>query len=175
MADLIEGARNGDRGAIDRLFALAYDELRALARRRRRGSGDTLETTALVHEAYLKLTPSAGLALADRAHFTYIVARAMRQILVHTARRKSTLKRSPGLLITLDESAHGALPAPRFLALENALAELERVDPRRAGVVECRFFGGMGVEETARALGVSTATVKRDWRTARAWLARALD
>ncbi len=174
---LIEAARQGDARAIDRLYELAYDELRHLARVvRRRGAGETLNTTALVHEAYFKLAPGRELAIRDRAHFTYIVARAMRQVLIDEARRKTAAKRGGQQdWLTLQDDANAAPIRPEELvAMEEALVDLEAFDPRRAQVVECRFFGGLSVEETAEALGVGSATVKRDWRVARAWLADAL-
>lgn len=174
---LIRAARDGDRDAVDRLFSLAYDELRHLAHViRSRGSGQTLNTTALVHEAYLKLQPNEGLALEDRAHFTHIVARAMRQVVVDAARRKAADKRGGGTPdATLDESS-GSQPlrAEQLVQLDDALKDLEVLDPRRAKIVECRFFAGLTVEETAAALGVSSPTVKRDWRVARAWLAQSI-
>jgi RNA polymerase sigma factor (TIGR02999 family) len=175
--ELLDAARGGDRSAVDRLFSLAYDELRHLAHLiRRPDTPSTLNTTALVHEAYLKLLPGRELALEDRAHFTHIVARAMRQVIVDAVRTKSAEKRGGGTSdMTLEESLlPGVLPTERLLDLDAALTELEQLDPRRARVVECRFFGGLSVEETAAAMGISTATVKRDWRLARAWLAQAL-
>ncbi|MDH3269904.1 MAG: ECF-type sigma factor [Gemmatimonadota bacterium] len=175
--ELIRAARDGDRSAVDELFALAYDELRSLAQLiRARGAGETLNTTALVHEAYLKLQPERGLDLQDKAHFTRIVARAMRQVLIDAARRRVAEKRGGGMTdVTLDEALGSAtLRDQDLVQLDDALQELEGLDPRRASIVECRFFGGLTVEETAVALGVSAPTVKRDWRVARAWLARAL-
>ena len=174
---LIRDARAGDSEAVDRLFSLAYGELRHLAHIvRRRGAGQTLNTTALVHEAYLKLRPERGLEVDDRAHFTHIVARAMRQVVIDEARRRSAEKRGGGeVAVTLDESLwQGPVRAEELLKLDDAMTELEEIDPRRARIVECRFFGGLTVEETASALGVSTPTVKRDWRVARAWLAEAM-
>jgi RNA polymerase sigma factor (TIGR02999 family) len=172
---LLRGAREGDKEALDALFALAYDELRRIARRVRSGSNDTLSTTALVHEAYLKLLPSAVPA-NDAAHFKLLIARAMREALIDGARRRNAGKRGGGdVAVTLDEDLQAApLKATELLELHAALKDLERVDPRRAAVVECRFFGGLDVEETAAALDLSTATVKRDWRVARAWLAQAI-
>lgn len=176
-AELLGGARAGDAAAVDRLFALAYDELRAVARRaRRRGAGDTMDTTALLHEAYVRLGGGRPLPATDRAHFLAIAARAMRQVLVDAARRRAAEKRGGGaaLLTFDDQGVEHALHPADYLALEEALTELEAVDPRRARVVECRYLAGMSVEETAEALGVSPPTVKRDWRVARAWLADAL-
>lgn len=169
---LLPGVRAGDKQDVDGLFVLAYDELRRLAHRLRRGE-DPLTTTALVHEVYLKMMPGA-IPANDRAHFKLLIARAMRQLLIDEARSRRTVKRGGDKnAISLDPSAL-PVPVPDMIDLEEALRELERADPRRAAVVECRFFGGLDVEETAVALGVSTATVKRDWRLARAWLAQAL-
>lgn len=175
---LVQRVREGDPEAVDQLFSRAYQELRHLARVvRRRGSPDTLNTTALVHEAYFKLKPSNNLDVRDKAHFSYIVARAMRQVMVDAARRRNAEKRGGGQgAITLrDGDAEVVVQGDRMLALDEALSELETVDPRRARVVECRFFGGLSVEETAALLDVSTPTVKRDWRVARAWLAQAIE
>ena len=175
--ELIRAARDGDRDAVDRLFSRAYDELRHLAHVvRRRGAGQTLCTTVLVHEAYLKLKPDRRLSIRDQAHFNHIVARAMRQVVIDAARRKSAEKRGGDeVLVTFDESSNAASArSEQVLALEEALQQLEKVDPRRAKIVECRFFGGLTVEETAAALDISTPTVKRDWRVARAWLAQAI-
>ena len=172
---LLRGARAGDRAAIDKLFVLAYEELRRLARRVRNDRYATLSTTALVHEAYLKLRPSS-VGANDAAHFKLLIARAMREVLIDAARRKQADKRGGGdLAITLDETLQAApLKAAELIELHEALDELNRVDPRRAAVVECRFFGGLDIDETAAALGLSAPTVKRDWRVARAWLAHAL-
>jgi RNA polymerase sigma factor (TIGR02999 family) len=172
---LLRGAREGDKESIDSLFALAYDELRRIAKRVRGDRSSTLSTTALVHEAYLKLLPSTVPA-NDAAHFKLLIARAMREVLIDAARRRQAGKRGGGdLAITLDESIQTIpLKVGELLDLHEALEELSRIDPRRASVVECRFFGGLDVDETAAALNLSTATVKRDWRVARAWLAHAL-
>lgn len=172
---LFRGARNGEKEALDTLFALAYDELRRTARRVRGGREDTLTTTALVHEAYLKLLPST-LPANDAAHFKLLIARAMREVLVDAARRRHAGKRGGAdVAVTLDEELQAVpLRAGQLLDLHAALEELALVDSRRAAVVECRFFGGLDVEETAAALDLSTATVKRDWRVARAWLAEAV-
>jgi len=175
--ELIQAARSGDREAVDRLFSMAYGELKELAHLiRGRDGAQTLNTTALVHEAYLKLRPERGLDVDDRAHFTHIVARAMRQVVIDEARRRSAEKRGGGdVAVTLDESLwQGPVRAEELLKLDDAMIELEGIDPRRARIVECRFFGGLTVEETASALGVSTPTVKRDWRVARAWLVEAM-
>ena len=173
--DLLRGAREGDRESLDSLFTIAYDELRRIARRVRGDNAQTLSTTALVHEAYLKLLPSK-IPANDAAHLKLLLARAMREVLIDAARRRQAGKRGGGdLAVTLDEDIQAVpLKAAQLLDLHDALEELNRVDPRRASVVECRFFGGLDIDETAAALGLSSATVKRDWRVARAWLAHAL-
>jgi RNA polymerase sigma factor (TIGR02999 family) len=177
ISRLLHSAREGDAEAINRLFERIYDELRDLARRVRRGRATpTLNTTALVHEAYFKLLPSAGIALEDLNHFRSIVARAMRQVLVDAARARHAEKRGGGMLaVTMtDDIADTPVRGLDVIALDRALTELAAMDPRRAQVVELRFFGGLDVEQTAEALNCSTATVKRDWRLARAWLADAV-
>ncbi len=165
----------GDRGALERLMPLVYGELRRLAASHLRAErGDhTLQPTALVHEAFLRLVGQRSVSWANRAHFYGIAAQMMRRILVDHARRRLAAKRSPGaLFVDLGAEAAGAVPdrAPELLALDRALTELERLDARQARVVELRFFAGLSVEETAEVAGVSTATVKREWRTARAFL-----
>jgi RNA polymerase sigma factor (TIGR02999 family) len=164
----------GDRGALERLMPLVYGELRQLAASHLRSErGDhTLQPTALVHEAYLRLIGQRSVTWANRAHFFGIAAQMMRRVLVDHARRRLAAKRSPGTLyVDLGEEVAAAPDrAPELLALDRALTELERLDPRQARVVELRFFAGLSVEETAEVAGVSTATVKREWRTARAFL-----
>ncbi len=171
---LLEAAARGDRPALDRLFELVYPELRRLANRVRRGrAGETLSATALAHEAYLKLVGGQPVAWRGRAHFLAVAARAMRQVLVDAARRQLARKRGGGARrdVSLDD---GGVPAPmrsdQLVALDEALTRLAETDPRRAAVVEHRFFAGLTAEETAAVLRVSIATVERDWRTARAWL-----
>lgn len=175
---LLRAARAGDDAAVERLIELAYDELRALARRVRVGrERETLNTTALLHEAYLKLAPGGFESVSDGLHFRRLMARAMRQVLVDAARRRSRVKRGGDAApVTLDTALHRVetIEPETLLDLDRALEELRSVDERRADVVECRFFGGLDVSETADALGTSTATVKRDWRVARAWLAQAI-
>lgn len=179
ITTLLAGLREGERAATDRLFELVYDELRRLARQVRRGrASETLNTTVLVHEAYLKLAPSEGLPASDRIHFRRLMGRAMRQVLADAARRRTAAKRGGReVAVTLDPAVAGDLVprAVEFLDLDRALEELRRIDERRADVVECRFFAGLDVEETAEALGISPATVKRDWRVTRAWLAASID
>ena len=174
---LLEAARDGDAQALDQVFARAYDELRRLARVVRRDrAGSTLNTTALVHEAYVKLAGSNGLDVKNRLHFMRIAARAMRQVLINAAERRMADKRGGGELdITLHESIHGgAVDVTQLLALEDALRRLEALDPRQGLIVECRFFAGLTIKETAEALNISVPTVNRDWQLARAWLAREL-
>lgn len=158
---------------VDRLFVSAYEELRRLAAAvRGTGSVVTITPTALVNEAWLKLSASANLHPTSRLHFKRIAARAMRQVLVEAARRRNAAKRGGGaVLVTLDEALEPAAGASEdMLALDAALEVLARVAPRQAQVVESRFFGGLDVAETAELLGISEATVLRDWRAARAWL-----
>jgi RNA polymerase sigma factor (TIGR02999 family) len=177
MTSLLAAAREGDAGALDRVYALAYEELRRLARSvRRNRPSSSLTTTALVHEAYLKLVPTRTLPWQDRHHFFGVVARAMHQVLVDAAERRLTAKRGGGApVVSLSEELLGApIQPPELLDLNAALRRLETVDPRLVRTVELRYFAGFSVEDTAQTLGVSTATVKRDWRVARAWLAQAL-
>lgn len=179
LTRLLEQARGGDDAALDRVFHTVYDELLELARRQRgRWHGEpSVNTTALVHEAYLKLVGRASLELKERGHFFALAARAMRQILSNHARDQRAQKRGGGQVeVTLQEgvspdaaaSVNG--PAETLIELDRALTRLESTHPRAARVVECRFFGGMTVEETALALEVSGRTVKRDWEFAQAWL-----
>jgi RNA polymerase sigma factor (TIGR02999 family) len=180
--ELLRAAGAGDRSAVDRMFPLVYDELRRLAAMVRAGrSGETLGATALVHEAYLKLVRSDDLTWNDRAHFLAIAARAMRQVLVDQAARKSTKSRggSGGGArhdVTLGDSVaeERTLGPEQLLDLDRAIADLAEDNPRAAKVVEFRFFGAMSEEETAAVLEVSLPTVTRDWRYARAWLTRRL-
>ena len=174
---LLAAARNGDASALDRVYALVYEELRRLARSvRRNRPNSSLTTTALVHETYLKLVPSRTLPWEDRHHFFGVVARAMRQVLVDAAERRVAQKRGGGApVVSLSEELLGAPIQPfEFLDLNAALQRLETIDPRLVRAVELRYFAGFSVEDTAQTLGVSPATVKRDWRVARAWLAQAL-
>lgn len=167
-------ASPGDDPLVGDLFTDVYRELRRLAHRVRGGrAGETLNTTALVHEVYLKLVASGSLHIKSRAHFMSVAARAMRQILVDTARSQLAQKRGgAALLVSLDESAHAQpMVAQEMLALDEALRKLEDEDPRRARVVEHRLFVGLTPDESADVLGVSRPTVDRDWRAARAWLA----
>jgi RNA polymerase sigma factor (TIGR02999 family) len=169
-----------DRRALDQLFSVAYEELRRLATTvgRSERSG-TLSPTALVNEAWLKLAASPHFAVTSPAHFKRIAARAMRQVLVEAARKRMAGKRGGGeVLVTFDESTDATAPptttAAELVALDEALDALARVSPRQALMVESRFFGGLDVPEIGALLGVSEATVLRDWRAAKAWLAREL-
>lgn len=178
VAALLATAPRGDASTVDRLVPLLYDELRAIAHRqleRERRDG-TLHTTALVHEAYLKLAGRAKVTDHGRAYFFAAVAQAMRQVLVDRARRRRAAKRGGGAeLVTLGENdASVDAYAVELLELDEALGRLAALSPRQAKVVEYRFFAGMGVEEAAEALGVSTRTVESDWAMARAWLFDAL-
>ncbi|HET9314769.1 MAG TPA: ECF-type sigma factor [Vicinamibacteria bacterium] len=175
IARLLQAHEAGDPAAFDRLVPLVYDELRRLARRhlRRLPGGHTLDTTGLVHEAYLKLARSPGLRLNDRGHLMAVTARAMRQVLVGRARARLRVKRGAGEApVELDESR---LPGDRgdaeaLLDLDRALTRLRTHDPRLASIFECRYFGGLSEEETAEALGLSLRTAQRGWMRARAWL-----
>ena len=178
VTELLVAVSAGDRGAMDRLFPLVYRELQACAHRQlsRRDSGETLNTTALVHETYLKLTANDRQTYNDRVHFFAVAAGAMRQILVDYARRASAGKRGGGAKeLSLDPAElASAERADELVALDEALTELAAADSRLARTVELRFFGGLSVEETADVLGTSPRTVKRDWRKARALLYEAL-
>ncbi|MGH7626796.1 MAG: ECF-type sigma factor [Gemmatimonadaceae bacterium] len=174
---LLRAASRGEDGAFDQLFTCVYDELHGLAHVVRAGRGtETIDTTALVHEAYLKLLPSASLEWQDRKHFLAVAARAMRQVLMAAARDRLAQKRGGGeVMVTFDEGVHGmSVRVEELLDLDDALHRLALLDERQARIVEYRFFAGLNVEETARALGLSVPTVNRDWRAARAWLAREL-
>lgn len=168
-----------DRRVLDDLFSAAYEELRRLAFAvRRRERSLTLSPTVLVNEAWLKLAKSPGFAFASPLHFKRIAARAMRQLLVEAARRRAATKRGGDEqheLVTFDELVHqNAVSDRELLALDAALDELAQAEPRQAEMIECRFFGGLDVAEAAASLGVSEATIMRDWRTAKAWLTQAL-
>jgi len=183
VSTLVNALAAGDREALNPLFPLVYEELRQLAhRQRRQWDGDlTLNTTALVHEAYLKLAGQRQLPAESRAHFLGIASRAMRHILCNYARDRRRQKRGggqPHLPLEDADPADGtaldlsADQADRLAGLDEALRRFEAIAERQCRVVECRFFGGMSVEETAAALGVSPRSVKRDWAFARAWLLR---
>lgn len=184
VTQLLYELQDGNRAALDRLYPLVYDELRVLAHgHRRRWHGDeTLGTTALVHEAYLKLVGNEGIRTGSRAHFFAVAAKVMRHVLINYARARRQQKRG-GDLQKLPLEALEALPNDAVLtdeqvetvaALDSALTRLEQTDNRLGQVVEFRFFGGMSIADTAAVLRVSPATVKRDWTLARAWLFREL-
>lgn len=172
---LLHRMRGGDAAALAQVLALIYDDLRALARSqlRREYQERTLEPTALVHEAYLKLVRGASVVAADRSHLFALAAHAMRQVLVDHARRRTAAKRDDAWRqVTLtDAGPADGLGAEEMLALDDAL---ERLEERQRRIVECRFFAGMSDEEIATALGVTDRTVRREWVKARAWLNRAL-
>ena len=178
----IEGSKSAttpqERRALDHLFSVTYEELRRLASSVRRDDPSaTLNPTALVNEAWLKLAKTPRFASTSRLHFKRIAARAMRQVLIEAARRRSANKRGGGeaAAITFDESLEKtASCGSDLLALNDALEELARIDPRQAMMVESRFFGGLDITETAALLDVSEATILRDWRAAKAWLAHEL-
>jgi RNA polymerase sigma factor (TIGR02999 family) len=178
---LLDELDGGNRAALDALFPLVYGELSELAHRlRTRWRGNlTLNTTALVHEAYLKLAGRTRIRAGSRAHFLALAAKAMRHILINYAHERRAQKRGGGSeIVPLDEalvSGQAGLSdkqAAELVALDDALRALEQIDRRQCQVVECRFFGGMTVDETAAAVGVSPRTVKREWAMAQAWLAR---
>jgi RNA polymerase sigma factor (TIGR02999 family) len=173
---LLNELSGGDRAVLDRLLPLVYDELRSLAHRqlRRERAGHTLNTTALVHEAYLKLAQVDRLTWNDRAHFFAVCAQAMRRILVNYARMSKRDKRGGGAPhVPIEDVVVAARERPDDVILaDQAIQSLEALNVRHARVVECRVFGGMTIDETATALDVSPATVKRDWTLARAWLTR---
>ena len=175
---LLQAWRTGDEDALARLTPLVYNELHRLAHRYMRGerAGHTLQTTALVHEAYVRLVDSRGVAWQSRAHFFAIAAQLMRRILVDVVRRQRFQKRGGGWRqVTLADGVQlAANVSPDVVAVDDALQELGKLDPRKAQVVELRFFGGLSLEETAEALSVSTDTVGRDWKAAKAWLMREL-
>lgn len=175
---LLAAAKSGDRAALDRVMPLVYDELRVLARRKlsREDPGHTFDSGALVHEAYLKLVRLERIQWQDRIHFFALAARVMRRVLINHAEARDAAKRGGGVedlsLSVADPSDEDR--AQRFGALDDALERLEALNARQCRVVECRFFAGLSLEETAEALEISPATVKRDWTIARAWLNREL-
>lgn len=175
---LLGRVAGGDREAVDHLLPLVYQELRRLAQHQlgRERSGHTLNATALVHEAYLKLIDQRDVAWQNRAHFMAIAAQAMRRILIDYARRRLADKRGGDVaVITYDEELHArAARAEELVALDRALGQLHQRNERQALIVEYQFFGGLTHEEIAEVLKVSVVTVRRDWRTAKAWLTVAL-
>lgn len=173
LTQLLALARQGDRAAEEQFYALVYDQLHRLASSalRKERSGHTMQTTDIVHEAYLRLTRSS-LSLSDRLHFFRIAAKTMRRILVDHARRRSSKKRGSGLTPQDLECVNASIDqhVEKVLQLDEALSRLEKQDQRVCKVVEMRFFAGLSIEETADALGVSSRTIKRDWEFAKSWL-----
>ena len=175
VGELLARWKGGDQEALRALMPLVYNELRRLAHRclQKEPSDHTLQSTALVHEAYLRLTKQGAVHFENRAHFFAVSARLMRQILVDYARSRRAAKRGGGCKLTLDEAV--VLPKGRdvdLVALDDALNDLFRLDAQQGRIVELRFFSGLSIEETSQVLDISPATVKRDWATARAWLHR---
>jgi RNA polymerase sigma factor (TIGR02999 family) len=174
ITQLLVAWSEGDRGALDELVPLVHAELRRIARNYMRGErkGHTLQTTALINEAYLRLVDQKQVRWQNRAHFLAIASEMMRRILVDYARRRQYQKRGAGAVqVTLSEAAELVNErSPDLVALDEALKSLAEIDPRRSRVVELRFFGGLSIEETAEVLKVSTTTVERDWTIAKAWL-----
>lgn len=178
ITTLLRAWRGGDEQARDQLVPVVYPELRRLARRymRHERPGHTLQTTALVNEAYLRLVDVNGVSWQDRAHFFAVSAQIMRRILVDAARARVTAKRGAGApRVNLDEVPDvSSVRAGELMAIDEALSRLAQVDARKAQVIELRFFGGLSVEETAEVLKISPQSVMRDWKLAKAWLLREL-
>ena len=178
MTQLLQAWGNGDIAARDRLIPLVYRELRrrAAAHLRRERRGHTLQPTALVHEAYVRLIDQRRMAWQNRAQFYGVAARIMRRVLVDHARAAKMAKRGGGLVSMTLEEHHAVVASPdiEVLALDEALTRLAVLDARKSAIAELRFFSGLSVEESARVLGVSVTTVEREWRAARAWLFSAL-
>lgn len=179
VAHILRSAESGDRSSLGRLFPFVYEELRRLAgaQLRRETPGHTLQPTALVHEAYLRVAQSSNASWKDRAHFVALAATVMRQVLVDHHRRRSASKRGGAAVrLALDAQRLVAREKPLdVLVLEEALRELAALDERKARVVELRVFGGLDVDETSHVLGVSSRTVEADWSFARAWLKRRIE
>jgi RNA polymerase sigma factor (TIGR02999 family) len=178
LTQLLVDWSNGDQAALDQLIPLVNDELRRLASRymRREQQGHTLQTSALVNEAYLRLIDQKNMQWQNRAHFYGIAAQLMRRILIDHARRHARARRGGERIeVSLDETvAVSEERSTKLLAVDEALDRLAAFDPRKAKIVELRFFGGLNLDETAEALGVSSPTVQREWRAAKAWLHRML-
>ena len=177
--ELFQSWRTGNEGALNELLPLVYEELRRVARRHLQSErgGHTLQTTALIHEAYLRLIDQGPKNVQNRAHFVAVTSHLMRQILVDHARERLAQKRNGGCRITLSENLIEEIGGAQsreidVLAIDNALTRLSALDAQQARVVELRYFGGLSIRETSQALDISEATVKREWATARAWLHR---
>jgi RNA polymerase sigma-70 factor, ECF subfamily len=179
ITDLLHHLESGDRSAVDRLFTAVYAELRNLAGQffRKEAKGITLQPTALVHEAYLKLVDQAAVDWHGRTHFFAVAAQAMRRILVDHARRRGAVKRGgqKNRLLLEDDLAPAIEPSEDILAVDEALSKLSQIDPRQAQMVELRFFGGLSVAEAAEVLGMSKRSAEREWTMVRAWLRRELE
>jgi RNA polymerase sigma factor (TIGR02999 family) len=176
VSQLLADWQQGDQAALESLVPLVYAELRKIAHRhlRRQGSNPSLESRSLVHELYLKIPTLKNVHWEGQSHFLCVMSHLMRQVLVDHARRRHTAKRD-GVMLSLDEAiVPGKQQDVNLLALDNALKGLEKLDEQQSRLVELRFFGGLSIEETAKALGISSATVKRDWVSAKAWLLRKL-
>jgi len=172
VSDLLAKWQAGDEEALRALVPAVYRELRRLAHRylQKERPGHTLQSTALVHEAYLRLMKQGGGKFENRAHFFAICAQLMRQILVEYARNRQAAKRDGGHRLTLDDTVGLVKSRVELVALDDALKGLARLDPQQCRIVELRFFAGLSIEETAEVMGLSAATVKRHWSTARVWL-----
>lgn len=178
LTNLLDDWKQGDRTALEKLTPLIYDELRRIAHRyaRRERNGHTLQTTALINEAYVRLAGNEPADWQNREHFFAVTAQVMRHVLIDHARRRRSLKHGGEFQqVSLGEAALMAEErAAELIALNDALEELAAFDPRKSNVVELRYFGGLSLEETADALGISLMTVRRDWRAAKAWLYNAV-
>jgi RNA polymerase sigma factor (TIGR02999 family) len=174
VSDLLAKWRAGDEESLRRLLPVVYNELRRVAHfhLRKERPGHTLQTTALVHEAYLCLKKQEAMNFENRAHFLAVCAQLMRQILVQYARRRNAAKRDGGYKLTVDDHAMALVEnrSVDLVALDDALNGLAELDPQQSRIVELRFFMGLSIEETSKVLGISPATVKRHWTTARVWL-----
>jgi len=178
LTQLLVDWGNGDKAALDQLMPLVYGELRRLAHHYMRGErpGHTLQTTALINEAYLRLIDYRKMQWQDRAHFFAVAAQVMRRILVDSARSRHEEKRGGGVQeLSLDEAAVvSQKKSAEVVAVDDALKDLSALDPRKSQIVELRYFGGLNIEETAEVLGISPTTVQREWRSAKAWLHKAV-
>jgi RNA polymerase sigma factor (TIGR02999 family) len=173
---LLQQWSRGDQNALEELMPLVYDDLRRVAAHlmKNERAGQTLQPTALVHEAYLRMVDLKRADLQSRAHFLALAAQMLRRLLVDHARAKGRAKRGSGRIVLSMEDVPGQEPDLDVLALDEALRDLALIDPQQSHIVELRYFAGVSIEETAASLGISVATVKRDWAVARAWLFRRL-
>jgi RNA polymerase sigma factor (TIGR02999 family) len=177
MSQLLVEWGDGDKAALDKLIPLVYDELHRMAHHYMRGErpGHSLQTSAIINEAYLRLVDYRKMRWQNRAHFFAVAAQLMRRILVDHARSRNYAKRGQGACkVSLEEAEVSQEPATYMIALDDALINLATLDPRKSQIVELRYFGGLSIEETAEVLGLSPTTVKREWRRAKAWLHRAI-